>query len=296
VSFCSFYSQDIFLLKKMNSFRFAAIQLASGADKALNLQRAANLVARAASDGAKVVSLPECFNSPYGAEYFKPYAEKIPEGESCRSLAKMAQENKIYLIGGSIPEADGDNLYNTCTIWGPNGDLIGKHRKVHLFDIDVPGKIRFQESETLSPGSSYTTIDTPFCKIGVAICYDLRFAEMAKVYAQKGCKVLVYPGAFNMTTGPPHWELLLRARAVDNQVYVVGASPARCPTAHYVAWGHSAIVNPWGTIIAETDEKEGIAQADIDLNFLEDVRNQIPISKQKRLDMYETVEKFKKSS
>ncbi|KAK2710780.1 omega-amidase NIT2-like [Artemia franciscana] len=274
-----------------NSFKFAAIQIGAGTDKALNLQRAASLVAKAAKDGAKVVSLPECFNSPYGTEYFKLYAEKVPDGESCRSLASMARQNQIYLIGGSIPEADGDNLYNTCTIWGPTGDLIGKHRKVHLFDVSIPGKIHFQESEALTPGCSYTTFDTPFCKIGVGICYDICFAELAGVYAQKGCKVLVYPGAFSMITGPTHWELHLRSRAVDNQIYVVGAAPARVATASYVAWGHSSVVDPWGTVLTETDEKEGIVQADIDLDFLEDVRNQIPFIKQKRLDMYETVEK-----
>lgn len=276
-----------------NSFKFAAIQIGAGTDKALNLQRAASLVAKAAKDGAKVVSLPECFNSPYGTEYFKLYAEKVPDGESCRSLASMARQNQIYLIGGSIPEADGDNLYNTCTIWGPAGDLIGKHRKVHLFDVNIPGKIHFQESEALTPGCSYTTFDTPFCKIGVGICYDICFAELAAVCTQKGCNVLVYPGAFSMTTGPPHWELHLRSRAVDNQVYVVGAAPARVTTASYIAWGHSSIVDPWGTVLTETDEKEGIIQADIDLDFLEDVRNQIPFIKQKRLDMYETVEKTK---
>lgn len=153
-------------------------------------------------------------------EYFGEYAEKIPEGPSSEALSNIAKENGIYLVGGSIPELseNGSLLYNTCTVWDPLGKLLGRHRKVHLFDIDIPGRITFQESKVLSPGSELTIIKTPMCNIGIGICYDLRFPEMAQWYRRKGCELLLYPGAFNMTTGPAHWKALQQGRAIDNQV------------------------------------------------------------------------------
>lgn len=276
----------------MSKLRLALIQLAVSASKSDNLIRASRLVKEAASKGANIVALPECFNSPYGTSYFPEYAESIP-GPSTDSLVKSAKENGIFLIGGSIPEKDGDKIYNTCTVFNPNGEMIAKHRKVHLFDIDVPGKIRFQESETLSPGNTFTVFDTPLCKIGIGICYDIRFAEMAQIYAKKGCQLLIYPGAFNMTTGPAHWELLQRARAVDNQLFVAAVSPARDESASYVAWGHSTVVSPWGEVIATTEHGESIVYADIDLSLVEQTRNQIPITVQKRNDIYAIEEKAK---
>ncbi|XP_062621956.1 omega-amidase NIT2-like [Saccostrea cucullata] len=267
------------------SFKIALIQLAVSATKADNLKRASQLVSHAAKEGAKLVSLPECFNSPYGTSYFPEYAEKIP-GTSSHSLASMAKDNDIYLIGGSIPEEEDGKLFNTCCVFDPKGEIVAKHRKIHLFDIDVPGKIRFQESETLSPGNSFTMFDTPYCKVGVGICYDIRFPELAHVYAKENCKLLVYPGAFNMTTGPAHWELLQRGRALDNQLYVATVSPARDTGASYVAWGHSSVINPWGQVIATTEEKETVLFAVIDPAYVNEVRDQIPIRKQKRDDMY----------
>ncbi|XP_054914738.1 omega-amidase NIT2 [Poeciliopsis prolifica] len=269
----------------MSKFRLAVVQLQVSSVKADNLSKVRRLVKEAAGQGSKMVLLPECFNSPYGTSFFSHYAEKIP-GESTQMLSEVAKENRLHLVGGSIPEEDGGKLYNTCAVFGPDGELILKHRKIHLFDIDVPGKIRFQESETLSPGNSLSTFDTPFCRVGVGICYDMRFAELAQLYSRKGCQLLVYPGAFNMTTGPAHWELLQRGRALDNQVYVATASPARDETASYVAWGHSTVVNPWGEVIAKAGPEESIIYADIDLQYLADVRQQIPIGSQRRDDLY----------
>uniref|UniRef100_A0A3B5LCD1 omega-amidase n=1 Tax=Xiphophorus couchianus TaxID=32473 RepID=A0A3B5LCD1_9TELE len=269
----------------LTKFRLAVVQLQVSSVKADNLSKVRRLVKEAAEQGSKVVLLPECFNSPYGTSFFSKYAEKIP-GESTQMLSEVAKENKLHLVGGSIPEEDGGKLYNTCAVFGPEGELILKHRKIHLFDIDIPGKIRFQESETLSPGNSLSTFDTPFCRVGVGICYDMRFAELAQLYNRKGCQLLVYPGAFNMTTGPAHWELLQRGRALDNQMYVATASPARDEAASYVAWGHSTVVNPWGEVIAKAGPEESIIYADIDLQYLADIRQQIPISSQRRDDLY----------
>lgn len=190
----------------------------------------------------------------------------IPGGWTSKELSKTAKELGIYLIGGSIPERDQNKLYNTCTVWGPQGDLIAKHRKMHLFDIDIPNGIRFKESEVLSAGNSFTTFQVgDSLKIGLGICYDIRFEEMARVYRQMGCNVLIYPGAFNMTTGPLHWELLQRGRAVDTQCFVATASPARDATADYIAYGHSMVVNPWGQIINQAAEGEETVTAEIGL-------------------------------
>ncbi|XP_077677734.1 omega-amidase NIT2 [Eretmochelys imbricata] len=269
----------------MANFRLALIQLHVSTVKSDNLNKACGLIRKATAQGAKVVALPECFNSPYSTKYFPEYAEKIP-GESTQKLSEVAKECGIYLIGGSIPEEDAGKLYNTCTVFGPDGAMLAKHRKMHLFDINVPGKIQFQESETLSPGDSFSVFDTPYCKVGLGICYDIRFAELAQIYAQKGCQLLVYPGAFNMTTGPAHWELLQRGRAVDNQVYVATASPARDEKASYIAWGHSTVVNPWGEVIAKAGTEETVIYTDIDLKKLAEIRQQIPLHTQKRSDLY----------
>ncbi|XP_053310905.1 omega-amidase NIT2 [Spea bombifrons] len=276
--------------RAMAKFRIALVQLLVTSDKSDNLKRAYRLVKDAAQRGAQIVALPECFNSPYGTKYFPEYAEKIP-GQSTQMLSELAKECCIYVVGGSIPEEDAGKLYNTCAVFGPDGALLVKHRKIHLFDIDVPGKICFQESETLSPGDSFSVFDTPFCKIGVGICYDIRFAELAQIYARKGCQLLIYPGAFNMTTGPAHWELLQRARALDNQVYVATVSPARDEKASYVAWGHSTVVNPWGKVIVKAGAEDTVIFAEIDLKYLAEIRQQIPIGTQRRLDLYNVEEK-----
>ncbi|KAL1915077.1 uncharacterized protein VTP21DRAFT_7558 [Calcarisporiella thermophila] len=270
------------------SFKLALIQLAVGSDKNVNVRNARAKVLEAAERGANVVCLPECFNSPYGTSYFPEYAEPIPSGPTVQALSQMAKDANVYLIGGSIPEREETtgNLYNTCTIFDPKGELVAKHRKIHLFDIDIPGKIRFQESETLSAGNNLTHFSTVYGKIGIGICYDIRFSEMASIAARKGCIAMIYPGAFNTTTGPMHWELLQRARAVDNQFFVAACSPARSEDATYQAWGHSTIVNPKGEVIATTLEKPDIIYGDIDPELIEKCRMEIPVTMQRRYDVY----------
>ena len=237
---------------------------------------------------------------------FPEYAEQLPEmgatscpgSPSAELLRTYAKEHQLWIVGGSIPEEDGGKIYNTCLVFNPEGTVVAKHRKVHLFDIDIPGGITFFESDTLSPGGTVSHFSTPWGNVGVGICYDIRFPEYAMLLAQQhGCRILVYPGAFNLTTGPAHWELLQRARALDNQCYVLTASPARTPAPetpgkypHYTAWGHSTAVSPWGDLVATMDEKEGIVVADLDLSKVETIRSSIPISKQKRTDMYKLEE------
>ncbi|XP_050493938.1 omega-amidase NIT2-like isoform X1 [Bombus huntii] len=217
------------VVRTMSTFRLALVQLEVNEVKRKNVERAVSYISSAKEHNADIIALPECFNSPYGIQYFPKYAESIPDGETSVASSNAAKENNIYVVGGTMPEIGGDKLYNTCTIWGPDGTLIAKHRKVHLFDIDIPNKITFRESDSLSPGNSLTTFDVKGCKIGIGICYDIRFEEMARIYRNKGCQMLIYPAAFNMTTGPLHWSLLQRSRANDNQLYVACISPARVP-------------------------------------------------------------------
>lgn len=253
----------------------------------------------AAKAGASLIVLPECFNSPYGTQYFPKYAETLlpspptkEQSPSFHALSALASEAKSYLVGGSIPELEpGTNkYYNTSLVFSPTGALIGTHRKTHLFDIDIPGKIRFKESEVLSPGNKLTIVDLPeYGKIGLAICYDIRFPEAAMIAARQGAFLLVYPGAFNLTTGPLHWQLLGRARAVDNQVYVAMCSPARDMSATYHAFGHSLVANPNAEILTEAGENEEIVYADLDNDTIENTRKGIPIYTQRRFDLYTDV-------
>lgn len=243
--------------------------------------------------------MPECFNSPYGTKYFAKYAETLlpspptkEQSPSFHALSELAKEAKAYLVGGSIPEYGEETKkhYNTSLTFNPQGELIGLHRKVHLFDIDIPGKISFHESEVLSPGNKVTTIDLPeYGKIAVAICYDIRFPELAMIPARKDCFLLLYPGAFNLTTGAMHWELQARARAMDNQIYVGLCSPARDMEADYNAWGHSLVVNPNASVQSQTDEKESIVYADLDGDTIVESRKGIPIYTQRRFDVYPDV-------
>eukprot|EP01083_Nonionella_stella_P090954 254221_1 len=276
-------------------FKLALCQMQVGLDKGSNLLRAKEFVDRAAEKGSQVVVLPEMFNCPYSNKHFPTYSEHLPTNwenidrkvyPTASALSEMASKHKIYLIGGSMPEKSEEKLYNTCVVVGPDGRMITKHRKVHMFDIDIPGKMTFKESDILSAGSSITTFDTPFCKIAVGICYDIRFPEYAQIAADEGCDLIVYPGAFNLTTGPRHWELLIRSRANDQQVFVAACSPARDEEGPYQAWGHSTISSPWAEILATSGHTEDLVMADIQLVAADEVRAQIPIRAQKRTDIY----------
>lgn len=270
-----------------------------GSDKNANLAKARGKILEAAKAGAQVIVLPECFNSPYGCQYFPDYAEPIepsPPSEdqspSWNMLSSAAKETNTYVVGASIPELSQDQktYYNTAFVFNPKGELLATHRKTHLFDIDIPGKIKFIESDVLSAGNKVTIVDLPeYGKIGLAICYDVRFPELAMIAARKGAFMLVYPGAFNTTTGPMHWTLQARARAVDNQVYVAMCSPARDTTATYHAYGHSMVVNPNADVISELEEKEDIAYADIDGSKIDEFRKGVPLYSQRRFDVYPDV-------
>lgn len=263
-------------------------QMKVTADKQENLRHAGDLLRQAAAQGANVVMLPEMFNCPYENACFPVYAEPAG-GESWQFLSRMAKELNLYLVAGSVPELEDGKIYNTSYIFSPEGEELARHRKVHLFDIDVPGGQRFMESDTLAPGNSVTVVDTPYGKLGVAICFDIRFAELFRVMGDQGAQVILIPAAFNMTTGPIHWSLAFRMRALDQQCFIAGCSPARDTSASYVAYGHSLVCNPWGDILMEMDEKEAVRVVELDLDDLAKYRGQIPILAGRRTDLYETV-------
>lgn len=252
-----------------------------------NIDKAKKMICEAAHKGAKIVSLPEMFNCPYNNKNFREYAESFPKGETINMLSSAAKEKNIYLIGGSIPELDDQNrVYNTSFIFDNKGSLIGKHRKMHLFDIDIKNKVTFKESEALACGNEVTVIDTEYGKIGVAICYDIRFPELIRIMALKGAKIVFIPAAFNMTTGPAHWETLFKSRALDNQIYVAGISPARNINYSYIAYGNSLVASPWGDVTNRLDENEGIIIEEIDLNYIDEIRESLPLLKHRREDLY----------
>ena len=270
--------------------RVALIQMRVTADRRKNIETACGRVREAARNGADFAVLPEMFCCPYQNDCFRPYGE--PEGgEAQRALSALAAELGIVIVGGTVPELAGERVYNTCYVYGPDGRLLAKHRKAHLFDIDVEGGQRFRESDTLSPGDAVTTFATGFGTMGLCVCFDLRFEELARCMCLRGAKVIFVPAAFNMTTGPAHWELLFRQRAVDNQCFTVGVSPARDEAGPYVAYGNSIAVDPWGTVLCRAGGEETVLYADLDMARLEAVRKQLPILSARRTDLYEVRER-----
>lgn len=309
-----------------------------------------------------MIVLPEMWNTPYHTSFFPRFHQPLPDPDMVvagvgAQLSRLARQYGVWLVGGSVPEQVKQQTYNTCLVFDPHGNVVGKHRKLHLFDISVqpdknpnseeilnttttppaatsnnrttkPG-ITFRESDTLSAGSSLTCFPTPFGTVGLGICYDLRFPQMSTCLSlQRGASLLVFPGAFNHVTGPAHWELLLRARAVDTQTVVIGCSlalpylaslhsqtpsallqPDEPHTSHphdrlekntppnaqlwpamletdYKAYGHSMVVDPWGTVRLKLDKYPGIGYCEIDLNLIPQVRTSIPTRNQLRSDLY----------
>jgi predicted amidohydrolase len=265
--------------------KVAQIQMNVADNKAHNFQTARNWCKKIKDEEPDLICLPEMFNCPYDTSQFPKYAE-LEKGDTWQFLSELAKENNCYLIGGSIPEIENEKYYNTCYFFDRKGRQIGKHRKMHLFDIDVKGGQRFMESDILSAGNNVNVIDTEFGKIGIAICYDIRFPELIRLMVNKGAESIFIPAAFNMTTGPAHWEILFRTRALDNQVYVFGIASAQDKTASYHSYGHSILVSPWGDIVDQLEFNEGAMINSIDFKKIKEIREQLPLLKHQRLDVY----------
>ena len=269
--------------------KIALVQMGGAATNDENLKKAVEKIDEAASKGAQLIVLPEMFSCPYKASNFPIFAQKDGE-KNWTTLSEAAKKNKVYLVAGSMPEREGEKIYNTSYAFDRDGKQIAKHRKMHLFNCDIPGGAFFHESETLTAGNEVTVFDTEYGKIGLMICFDIRFPELSRLMTDRGAKLIIVPAAFNMTSGPNWWDLMFRTRAADNQIFMAGCSPARDEKASYVAWGHSLVVDPFGKILSQLDEKENILYQDIDLSETEKFRQQFKVLKSRRLDIYQLTE------
>jgi len=277
----------------MEKFIISLCQLNVSDNKIKNVENALENIKKAASLGANIVVLPEMFNCPYDNTKFREYAEEDGNSFTMEMLSKSARINGVYIVGGSIPEKCNGKIYNTCFVFDNKGNKMGKHRKVHLFDVNIPGKLKFYESDVLNSGDDITILDTEYCKIGIAICYDMRFPEFIRIMTLKGAQVVLTPAAFNMVTGPLHWESIIKMRALDNQIFFAACSPARNEKSGYIAYGHSMIANPWGNIISKASYNEELIFGEIDLTDITKYRNELPLLKHRRLDLYQILSKNK---
>ncbi|MBP3897568.1 MAG: carbon-nitrogen hydrolase family protein [Mogibacterium sp.] len=272
----------------MSKIRIASLQMNVLQDKYDNIEQLAEILASGKTDGADIISLGEMWCCPYQTDLFPVYAEPEQEGDAWLAMSTLARKHNVYIVGGSIPESDSEgHTYNTCYVFDRQGNQIGKHRKVHLFDIYAHGEQVFKESDTLTGGDSFTTFDTEWCKMAVNICFDIRFPESSRLPALAGARVIFNPASFNMTTGPAHWELGFRQRAIENQIYMVGTADAQDPSVGYVSYGHSIITDPWGNVVMQMDEKPGVEVTEIDLDYIDTIRAKLPLMSARRTDVYE---------
>ena len=253
-----------------------------------NIIKIKEMLKQAKAEGADIAILPEMCCCPYENSAFVEFA--MPwNSPFLTEMAGMAKEFGLYIVAGSVPLASEGKIYNASFVYNDKGECIAKHRKTHLFDINIPGGQYFMESDTFTAGKDVTTFSTPWGKMGLIICYDIRFPELSRLLALEGVQAIFVPAAFNMTTGPAHWELSFRMRALDNQVFMVGGAPARDMESSYTAWGHSIVTDPWGAVVGQMDETEGILTLELDMTRVDTVRQQLPLLKHRRTDLYDVV-------
>jgi predicted amidohydrolase len=267
------------------TLRIAAVQLNSQDELGPNLERSRALVAAAARAGARVVLLPENFAYVGPEEGKRRLAEDLAEaGPIVRSLGAWAREHDVWLIAGGLPEksGDADRPFNTCALFAPTGEIRARYRKIHLFDVDLRDGIDYRESAATTPGSEPVVADVEGVRLGLSVCYDLRFPELYRALGALGAQAVVVPAAFTLVTGKDHWHVLLRARAIENQCYVVAAAQWG-KHGKRVTYGKSCVVDPWGEIVAQVSEGEGFACAELDVGYLESVRARLPALRHKRL-------------
>jgi len=260
----------------------AAVQLNSREDCAANLAAATRWCEEAARRGASLVALPETFTCLGRPEAMLAAAEEIP-GATSEALGRLAARLGVTLLAGSLPERAGEGrAYNTSLLFDPQGRLLARYRKRHLFDVDLPGRVTHRESQWFAAGDDVATVDTPCGKLGLAICYDLRFPEHFRRLADAGAEVIAIPSAFTLATGRDHWEVLLRARAIENQAFVIAPNQFGQHTPALTSFGRSTIIDPWGTPLAIAADGEGLALAEINPQRLAEIRGQLPALRHRR--------------
>jgi predicted amidohydrolase len=261
----------------MTPFLTAAIQLNAGTDKAENLDKAEAFVVEAGRLAARLVALPEVFAWRGASEEDVSGAEPIPGSTSLR-CGEWARRHGVFLLAGSLLErvAGSDKAYNTCLLFDPQGTAIGRYRKAHLFDVELPGQVSVRESAARMSGDEIITVPSALGRIGLSVCYDLRFPELYRALALRGAEIVCVPSAFTFPTGAAHWEPLLRARAIENQVYVVAPNQVGRTPRGGRDYGHSMVVDPWGTVLAQCGETEGVIVAEIRPSYLQQVRREMP--------------------
>lgn len=265
-------------------FIAAAVQMLATDDKAANLAEAEHWLRDAAHQGARLVVLPEVFIWRGNKKLESAFAEPIP-GPTSNRLAGLARELNIFLLGGSILEEipASPKAYNTSLLFDPAGNLLASYRKIHLFDVDLANGVSLRESESRAHGGDVVVAQTELGTLGLSVCYDLRFPELYRRIADKGAQVIFVPSAFTAFTGQAHWEILLRARAIENQAYVIGADQFGKSVKSFECHGHSMIVDPWGTILAELPDGPGLITAEIDFDHLAKVRAELPALRHRKL-------------
>ncbi|HJQ83088.1 MAG TPA: carbon-nitrogen hydrolase family protein [Candidatus Binatia bacterium] len=270
----------------MERYLAAAVQMASGTDRGANLARAEALVREAASRGARLVVLPEVFawRGPRAEE--AGATEPVP-GPTTERLAALARALGVWLCAGSLLErGDGDGrAFNTSCLFDPHGALVARYRKIHLFDVELPGRVSVRESATRAPGTDVVAVRTELGVLGLSICYDLRFPELYRRLVRAGAEVLLLPSAFTFPTGAAHWEVLCRARAVENQCYLIAPDQTGTSPHGFADWGDSLIVDPWGRVLARAGDGEGVVVAEIDRGLLARVRRELPALAHARLEI-----------
>ena len=241
------------------------------------------MINKAAKNNADMVILPEMFAYPYEIDKLKEIADK--NNETLNVLKTKAHEKKIFLCTGSIAEKEGTSTYNTSYLINPKGEIILKYSKCHLFDVDLP-EVQVKESDTFQEGSVLKTVTTELGKIGIIICYDIRFPEMARKLTLEGIDILLVPAAFNTVTGPAHWHITFRTRALENQIFIAAAAPARNNKSAYRAYGHSMFIDPWGRILKQAGTGSSIIYCIIDPEVQHKTRASLPLLKHRRTDLY----------
>ncbi len=274
-------------LERKEKYKIALCQMDSQTDKEENLKAAKHMIEEAVTNGASLVVFPENMN--FCGKGLRYQAEPIP-GPTTDLLAEQARKHNIWIMSGSIPETCGEKPKNTLVLIDPAGEIRCKYSKLHLFDVDLDDGSSFRESHSVTPGEDIVLCDTELGNLGFTICYDLRFGELYRLLSLAGAQVIFVPACFAMQTGQAHWEVLLRARAIENGVFIVACNQIG-EKYNMTAYGHSMVIDPWGKVIAKAEDKPGVLMAEIDLGRIDEVRKQIPSLANRRADLYELREK-----